>query len=142
MQDSVKERLKSFLKYINIGQAAFEKSVGFSNGYVNNIRKSIQPDKVQKIALIYPQLNVGWLLTGDGKMIKEDGVNISGNRNVANTGTVGGNIVTGSQINNATPKELENEIIRLKELINEKDVQLKLKDEIIQLLRAQLPKTE
>lgn len=66
---SVKERIIEFIKYKNIGQAAFEKSVGLSNGYVNNIRKSIQPDKVQRIALKYPELNTGWLMTGNGEML-------------------------------------------------------------------------
>lgn len=59
-----------FIKSLGIGQGAFEKAVGLSNGYVNNIRKSIQPDKIQKIALCYPTLNTGWLLTGDGEMLK------------------------------------------------------------------------
>ena len=66
---SVKQRLIEFLKYKNIGQAAFEKNVGLSNGYVNNIRQSIQPDKIQKIALKYPELNTGWLMTGNGEML-------------------------------------------------------------------------
>ncbi len=66
---SVKERLIQFIKYKNIGQSAFEKIVGLSNGYVNNIRKSIQPDKVQRIALKYPDLNTGWLMTGNGEML-------------------------------------------------------------------------
>lgn len=66
---SVKERLIQFIKYKNIGQSAFEKFVGLSNGYVNNIRKSIQPDKVQRIALKYPELNTGWLMTGNGEML-------------------------------------------------------------------------
>lgn len=59
-----------FIKSLGIGQGAFEKAVGLSNGYVNNIRKSIQPDKIQKIALCYPTLNTGWLLTGEGEMLK------------------------------------------------------------------------
>ncbi len=71
MQNTVKERLKFFMQSKHIGQAAFEKAVGLSNGYVNNIRQSIQPDKIQKIALVYPELNTGWLLTGEGNMLKE-----------------------------------------------------------------------
>ncbi len=67
---SVKERLIEFIKYLEIGQGAFEKEVGLSNGYVNNIRKSIQPDKLQRISLRYPQLNPGWLMSGEGKMLK------------------------------------------------------------------------
>ncbi|MEG1936815.1 MAG: hypothetical protein RR132_04655, partial [Rikenellaceae bacterium] len=67
---SVKQRLIEFIKYLKIGQGAFEKEVGLSNGYVNNIRVSIQPDKLQKIALQYPILNTGWLMVGEGEMLK------------------------------------------------------------------------
>ena len=70
METTVKERLKIFIKSKNIGQAAFEKAVGLSNGYVNNIRRSIQPDKLQNIARCYPDLNTGWLMTGEGDMLK------------------------------------------------------------------------
>jgi hypothetical protein len=68
----VKQRLIEFIKVLKIGQGAFEKEVGLSNGYVNNIRQSIQPDKLQRIALKYPQLNSGWLMTGEGEMLKPE----------------------------------------------------------------------
>lgn len=68
---TVKERLIEYIKSIGISQGKFEKSVGLSNGYVNNIRKSIQPDKIQSISLCYPSLNTGWLLTGEGAMLRE-----------------------------------------------------------------------
>lgn len=68
---TVKERLMQFIKSNHLGQGAFEKLVGLSNGYVNNIRVSIQPDKLHKIALKFPDLNTGWLLTGEGDMLRE-----------------------------------------------------------------------
>jgi hypothetical protein len=68
---TVKERLIKYINYKKISQSTFEKSVDLSNGYVNNIRKSIQPDKIQRIALRYSDLNTGWLLTGEGEMLKE-----------------------------------------------------------------------
>ena len=79
---TVKERLILFLKSQKIGQSSFEKKVGLSNGYVNNIRKSIQPDKLQKISLIYPQLNIGWLIAGEGEMMKtiEKEIHLSSDR--------------------------------------------------------------
>lgn len=67
---TIKDRLKSFIKSQGIGQGKFESTCGLSNGYVNNIRQSIQPDKLQKIALSFPQLNTGWLMTGEGEMLK------------------------------------------------------------------------
>lgn len=78
---SVKERLIKFLSHEGIGQKRFAESIGMSSGYVNAIRKSIQPDTIHKIAMQYPSLNTGWLLTGEGEMlrgnsteeVKEDG---------------------------------------------------------------------
>lgn len=70
----VKERLVAFLKYKKISQSKFEKSIGMSGGYINNIRQSIQPDKLQRIAVQFPELNIAWLLIGDagGEMLKAD----------------------------------------------------------------------
>lgn len=67
---TIKERLLLFIAHLGIGQAKFEKKCGLANGYVNNIRKSIMPEKLQKIALQYPELNAGWLMTGEGEMIR------------------------------------------------------------------------
>ena len=72
MEDTVKERLISFLKKMNISQKKFEVSIDVSNGYVNNIRQSIQPDKIQRISLRFPNLNTGWLLTGNGDMLNTE----------------------------------------------------------------------
>lgn len=68
----IKERLIAFIAYLGIGQGKFEKECGVSNGYVNNIRKSITPEKLQQIALRYPELNTGWLMTGEGEMLKNN----------------------------------------------------------------------
>ena len=69
MQSSVKERLTKFLKYKGLSQKRFEVKAGLSNGYVNNIRRSITEDKLQQIALHFPELNTVWLLTGAGEML-------------------------------------------------------------------------
>lgn len=67
---TIKERLICFIKFLKIGQGKFEAQCGLANGYVNNIRRSITPDKLQQIALQFPELNTGWLMTGEGEMIK------------------------------------------------------------------------
>lgn len=71
MQDSVKERLILFIKSQNLSQGKFEKLLGFSNGYVNNISKGIGGDKLQRIIGAFPDLNTEWLLTGVGDMINK-----------------------------------------------------------------------
>lgn len=74
---TVKERLVRFIKYKNLPVNRFEKMCKLSTGYVGNMRTSIQPSKIMNIANIFPELNTGWLLTGEGEMLKEkerDGV--------------------------------------------------------------------
>jgi hypothetical protein len=60
-----------FIEHLGISMNAFERECGLGKRYVANIRKSIQPDTLEKIALTYPQLNKGWLMTGEGTMLKE-----------------------------------------------------------------------
>lgn len=69
---TVKERLKAFIEYKNISIRSFESQCGLSYGYVGNMRQSIQPDKVKSIARCFPDLNTGWLLSGEGEMLKTD----------------------------------------------------------------------
>lgn len=69
---TVKERLKEFIEYKGISIRSFESTCGLSYGYVGNMRQSIQPDKVTKIAHCFPDLNTGWLLSGEGEMLKTD----------------------------------------------------------------------
>lgn len=74
--ETIKERLILFIRHLNIGQGKFESRCGLANGYVNNIRRSITPEKLQQIARQYPELNSGWLMTGEGEMLKESATNV------------------------------------------------------------------
>jgi transcriptional regulator with XRE-family HTH domain len=69
---SVKERLKEYIKSLNITQLAFEKSINAKNGYVNSITNGIGLEKMNLIIEKYPKLNVEWLLYGLGEMIKTE----------------------------------------------------------------------
>ncbi|MCD8313180.1 MAG: hypothetical protein LUC24_03380 [Bacteroidales bacterium] len=62
---------------------------------MKNIRKSIQPEKLRCIALTFPDLNTGWLMTGEGRMLKDGAANISqtGTNNIAGSG----NKISGDQ---------------------------------------------
>lgn len=67
---TVKNRIKEFCKSENLSISAFEDTIRVSNGYVNSISKSIGIDKLNTILEIYPNINLEWLLTGKGKMLK------------------------------------------------------------------------
>jgi hypothetical protein len=68
---SVKDRMSEFLKHLDASQGKFEKFVGLSNGFVNNIGVGISSTSINKISKKYPELNTTWLLTGEGSMLKE-----------------------------------------------------------------------
>ena len=70
MAASVKERLIRYLEEQHISKAEFGRSIGVSSAYVTSIRKSIDKDKLKSIALNYPNLNIDWLLFGEGEMLK------------------------------------------------------------------------
>lgn len=68
MESSVKERLEKYLNVRRISKAEFGRQVGVSNAYVSSIRSSLSPTVIRNIVLNYPDLNIDWLLTGEGVM--------------------------------------------------------------------------
>lgn len=71
MEQTVKQRLISFIKNKGIGQGKFEKIVGLSNGYLNQLRNEPSRPKLEMIIGAFPELNKEWLLTGEGDMLKD-----------------------------------------------------------------------
>ena len=55
---SVKERIKIYLKSINLSITAFEESINVANGYVNSISKSIGVDKIELILENYQKKKI------------------------------------------------------------------------------------
>lgn len=66
----MKERLLDYLKFRGIGQNAFENLCGLSLGTISKINLGLRGDKLAQIAVACPDLNIRWLLTGDGEMLK------------------------------------------------------------------------
>lgn len=114
----VKERLREYIKTLNISEREFCRQIGVSTSYVNSIRQSIQPDKMKAIGEKFPELNPMWLLTGDGEMLQGNNMNkVSGSHNTAVAGN--GNSVTTNDI--AGLIELQK---GYQEMIKEKDSQI------------------
>ena len=138
MANSVKDRLILFIDSKGISKNAFEKACGLSTRYVSNMRQSIQPDKIKKIALVFPELNTGWLLTGEGEMLKSD---VSQSAKGDNTIQVSGTNVDMRNINQSKgsgddakrAKELER---RIEELTKDKE---RLQD-LVDKMQAQISK--
>ena len=71
MVNTVQERLIAFIDYKGITKNKFETLCGLGKRYVSNISRSISPDVVKKISLTFPELNLGWVMTGEGDMLKK-----------------------------------------------------------------------
>ena len=68
----MRKRLLDFLAYSKIGQKKFEKKCGLSNGFVDKFTGNPELDTLNKIETAYPELNIEWLKTGAGSMLKAD----------------------------------------------------------------------
>lgn len=66
---SVQERLMQFLKYKHLSKLAFANSIGRSPSYVTNMVTSIGGESAKIIERVYPELNMKWVLTGEGEML-------------------------------------------------------------------------
>lgn len=69
---TVKDRLKAYLGAKHITQNAFSHTIGVSKAYVTNMRKSLSPDVITNITKHFPDLNIQWLLTGQGSMLNDE----------------------------------------------------------------------
>lgn len=73
------DRLIQFVQHTGLSARQFDLSIGVSNGYTLRMQKnkaSIGSDVLEKILEIYPQLNVAWLLTGTGAMIRQEELDV------------------------------------------------------------------
>lgn len=69
------DRLIQFIEYAGLSARQFDLSIGASNGYTLRMKKnhaSIGSDVIETIIKTYPQLNLIWLMTGEGKMLNPD----------------------------------------------------------------------
>ena len=65
---TVKGRLLTYLKENRIPQTEFCRKLGVAPTYIGVIRKSIPPEKINRIVSLYPDLSRDWLLYGEGDM--------------------------------------------------------------------------
>jgi hypothetical protein len=68
------ERISIFIHFKKITPHAFEQKIDLSNGYFSKQLKnlgSVGSDILIKIYQSYPELDILWILTGEGQMLKE-----------------------------------------------------------------------
>ncbi|KIO52921.1 S24 family peptidase [Flavobacterium hibernum] len=74
MIENTLQRIKRYIDFRGIRVSVLEREVGMSNGsFASQLKnnKTIGVDKLENILKIYGDINVEWLLTGNGNMLKE-----------------------------------------------------------------------
>ena len=67
---TTKDRLKEFLSFKKIGRNKFEERAKIAIGYMSSKSISISSDVIEKTAVLFPDLNIEWLVTGKGAMTR------------------------------------------------------------------------
>ena len=126
----MKERILQFIDYKGFSKSKFYRETGLSNGILDK-KSGLTLDSIEKIYSKYPEINIEWLLTGKGEMLKTFAQNITqnGNTNVNNGHNVSGQ---GNVI-----KQTNDELM---EIIREKDKQIAEKDKQIAMLIEKISK--
>ena len=58
-----------YIEHQGIKRSVFEKSCGFSNGYLRNLKENPSAAKIEDILTVYPEISRVWLLSGEGEML-------------------------------------------------------------------------
>ena len=100
--------------------------------------KSISPAMANKILSVFPEIDRGWLMTGEGDMLRA-GFHHFGDNNQGFINSIG-NTIDNRQYYSDSPDVLRAQIELLDERIKEKDAQIKEKDAQIGRLLSILEK--
>ena len=69
---AIRDRLKEYLDAEGLNNRRFEQKCGLYNGFVKDLDTKIKFESLAKIAEGCPNLNLGWLFSGLGRMRIED----------------------------------------------------------------------
>lgn len=66
---TLKSRVLEYCEAKGLSIAAFERAAGLSNGFFKESSRNPRADKRKQISAAFPDLNIKWLLTGEGDML-------------------------------------------------------------------------
>ena len=126
-----KRRILQFIDYKGIGITKFFKETGIKRGFLDTdkLDSSVSDMFLAKIIAVFPELNIEWLLTGEGEMLRKEGVIQQAHNNISIT-------ITQHQTINA-PDDYETLKKENQRLTQENSG---LKDKIISLMEEKIKK--
>jgi len=72
---TIKERICYYIDFKKISKNKFYEQSGVTYGILNQA-SNISADNIQKVLVIYPDLNAEWLICGRGEMIKKETIEV------------------------------------------------------------------
>jgi hypothetical protein len=72
IQNDVQKRLNEFIVYLGISPAEFEKTTGLGNGFTQKTNERMRNSSKNLISKFYPELNMKWLINGQGEMLNKN----------------------------------------------------------------------
>lgn len=72
----MRDRLKAFARYKSISDYRFCKKAGLSSNFLYWDAAGVSSKSLHKIGEAFPDLNLQWVATGEGDMLKGDGASI------------------------------------------------------------------
>ena len=132
--ETIKDRILQYIAFKGITVNHFTGKCGFSNGYLRQLRRSPTAEKIESIITAFPDLNESWLISGEGKMIKEN-ISVSADHgSVANAGD-------GNSITNTPPSIVDDLVTMVKKRDDQIDTliqQISKLNDIISTLTSKL----
>ena len=68
----MRSRIADIIKHYNISGREFGRRINKSEGFSNTVKDNIGIDVVRKILDEFPSVDLFWLVTGKGEMLKQD----------------------------------------------------------------------
>lgn len=127
---TVPERFYQFMEHMQLRPRWVEKACGLSNGYLGKQRKnkgSFGGTILRKIEKQFPELNMTWLLSGEGIMLNTKYREVNSNFLT----TVEENFISYAPINNEMVQLLKKQVIQL-------EASLQDKQKLIDMLEKQI----
>lgn len=69
--ETPKQRLLQYIEYLGISKSQFYKKTGLSNGYLDK-NPNVNSSKIEIIGAAFPALNLNWVISGEGPMIRQE----------------------------------------------------------------------
>lgn len=99
MDGKIFERASAFLKYKGINAADFERISGLANGMLKKLGDKTRHQTFVRISNAFPELNIDWLRTGQGDMLRgSKEMSQDGNNGIRQQGLAGHDL---NQTNNS-----------------------------------------